>query len=66
LLGQFDRDNLLASLVLVPLAPLGVRIGHYLVRRSSPGFYYRVISFFLMLLGAKLLFDGVTSLQAAA
>lgn len=64
LLGQFDGDNLLASLILVPMAPLGVKIGHYLVRRSSPGFYYRVISFFLMVLGAKLLWDGLSALQA--
>ena len=65
MLGQFDRDNLLASLVLVPLAPLGVRLGHYLVRRSSPGFYYRVISFFLAVLGIYLIYRGCIALLAA-
>ncbi|WP_231871115.1 sulfite exporter TauE/SafE family protein [Halioglobus sp. HI00S01] len=59
LLGQFSADNLLYSLALVPLAPVGVRIGHYLVRRSEPAVYYRIISFFLLVVGAKLLWEGV-------
>jgi len=61
-LGQFSADNLLYSLVLMPLAPLGVKVGHYLVRRSTPSFYYAVISFCLVLVGAKLLWDGVSAL----
>jgi uncharacterized protein len=61
-LGQFSSENLLYSLVLVPLAPIGVKLGHTLVRRSEPVFYYRVISFFLIVLGAKLLWDGVVAL----
>ena len=60
MLGQFNGDNLLYSLVLVPLAPLGVRLGHFLVKRSDTEFYYRVISFFLLVVGAKLLYEGVT------
>ena len=58
-LGQFTGDNLLYSLVLVPLAPLGVKLGHYLVRRSDTGFYYAVISFFLVVIGLKLLYEGL-------
>jgi uncharacterized membrane protein YfcA len=61
-LGQFSTDNLLYSLLLMPLAPLGVKVGHYLVRRSTPTFYYTVISFCLVLVGAKLLWDGVSAL----
>lgn len=63
-LGQFTADNLLYALVLLPLAPLGVKLGHYLVQRSDPGFYYRVISFFMVVVGAKLLFEGVVALNA--
>jgi len=59
MLGQFNTDNLLYALVLVPLAPLGVSIGHYLVKRSDPTLYYRIISFFLLVVGAKLLWDGL-------
>jgi uncharacterized protein len=62
-LGQFTLDNLLYSLVLVPLAPLGVALGHYLVRRSTPSLYYSVISAALVLVGTKLLWDGITALD---
>jgi uncharacterized membrane protein YfcA len=61
-LGQFTTDNLLYSLVLVPLAPLGVKLGHVLVRGSTPSFYYSVTSFCLVLVGAKLLWDGFAAL----
>jgi uncharacterized membrane protein YfcA len=64
ILGQFNSTNLLLSLILVPLAPLGVKVGHYLVKHSSPEVYYRVISFFLMVVGAKLLWDGTAALSA--
>lgn len=63
-LGQFTTDNLLYSLVLAPLAPLGVKLGHYLVQRSDPKLYYGVISFFLVVIGAKLLYEGVVALLA--
>lgn len=61
-LGQFTSENLLYSLVLVPLAPLGVKIGHYLVKRSTYSVYYSVISVALVVVGVKLLWDGVTGL----
>jgi uncharacterized membrane protein YfcA len=62
-LGQFTTDNLLYSLVLVVLAPLGVKLGHFLVRRSTPSLYYSVISYALVLVGAKLLWDGIGGLE---
>ncbi|MEM9257947.1 MAG: sulfite exporter TauE/SafE family protein, partial [Pseudomonadota bacterium] len=58
-LGQFSTDNLLLSLVLMPIAPMGVLIGRYLVRRSTPELYYRLIAFFLAIVGVKLLWDGL-------
>jgi len=60
-LGQFNSDNLAYSLILAPLAPLGVKFGHFLVQRSTPSFYYAVINLALVLVGAKLLWDGVTA-----
>ena len=63
-LGQFTTDNLLYSLVLAPLAPVGVKLGHFLVQRSDPRLYYGVISFFLVVIGAKLLYEGVVALAA--
>ena len=58
-LGQFSTQKLLYSLSLVPLAPLGVRLGHDLVRGSSPQLYYRVISLLLLVVGIKLLLHGL-------
>jgi len=63
-LDQLGVGNLALSLVLLPLAPLGVKLGHWAVRRSDPVFYYRVISFFLLLVGGKLLWEGLSPLLA--
>ena len=63
MLGQFNTQNLLYALVLVPLAPVGVKVGHYLVKHTDPTLYYRIISFFLMVVGVKLLWDGFTGIQ---
>lgn len=57
-LGQFDSANLLYSLVLLPLAPVGVLIGKRLVGITNPEFYYRLIAWFLLIVGAKLLLDA--------
>ena len=57
-LGQFTTENLLYSLVLVPLAPFGVLVGRHLVRISNPVIYYRIISLFLTIVGMKLMWDG--------
>ncbi len=65
-LGQLGSENLLLSLVLIPLAPLGVAIGHYLVKRSDPNTYYRIISFFLVVVGVRLLWSGAEGLAGAA
>ncbi len=61
-LGQFTADNLLYSLVLVPLAPVGVKVGHYLVRRSTSSFYYKLVSFCLLVIGVRLLYEGFAAL----
>ncbi len=58
-LGQFDATNMTTSLVLVPLAPIGVRLGFYLLHRVNEAFIYRLCYFFLMVVGVKLLWDGV-------
>ena len=58
-LGQFTSQNLLYALVLVPLAPLGVKMGHILVMRTRPSTYYGIISVFLIVVGLKLLWEGL-------
>lgn len=63
-LDQLVLDNLALSLVLMPLAPVGVALGHRLVRQSQADFYYRVISALLVLLGAVLIARAVSGLTA--
>lgn len=65
-LGQFSSENLLYSLVLVPVAPLGVLVGRQLVRVSDPQFYYRIIAVFLVIVGLKLIYDGLTAVASGA
>jgi uncharacterized protein len=58
-LGLVDLRNLLTSLVLAPLAPLGVAIGMWALRRIDGTWFYRLAYGFMGLTGCKLLWDGV-------
>ena len=58
-LGQLDSENLLTSLVLLPLAPIGVSLGYYLHKRVSPLKFYQIFNFFLFMTGCKLTYDGL-------
>jgi hypothetical protein len=59
-LGQFDKTNLLTAAVLAPLAPIGVRLGYFLLHKISEQLVYRICYFFLFVVGIKLLYDGGT------
>jgi uncharacterized membrane protein YfcA len=59
LLGQLSAQNLLTSLLLLPLAPIGVRMGVWLAARMSDRAFYRVIYVLLALTGSKLVWDGL-------
>jgi uncharacterized membrane protein YfcA len=63
-LGLFDARNLATSLVLTPLAPVGILLGVRLQRRLPQEIFYRVAYALLAIVGAKLLFDGVRALLA--
>lgn len=58
-LGQLSATNVLTSLLLLPLAPIGVRIGIWLAARMSDAWFYRVIYVMLGLTGTKLVWDGL-------
>lgn len=58
LLGQLHGGNLATSLVLAPLAPLGIALGRWLHDRVSERVFYHVSYAMLMIVGAKLLFDA--------
>lgn len=57
-LGLLDMRNMATSLVLLPLAPLGVWMGVRLARRISPVLFYRILYLGMFLTGVKLLWDG--------
>ena len=58
LLGLIDVRNMATSLVLLPLAPLGVWMGVRLARRISPVWFYRILYAGMFLTGCKLIWDG--------
>jgi uncharacterized membrane protein YfcA len=59
LLGQFDAQNLMTALVLMPLAPVGVRLGYLFLHRFEQAKIYTFIYGLLFLTGIKLLADGL-------
>ena len=61
-LGQLAPGNLLTSLVLAPLAPVGVFAGVYLHKRVSDRFFFGVVYVLLAAVGVKLIWDGLAEL----
>jgi uncharacterized membrane protein YfcA len=59
LLGLLDMRNMATSLVLLPLAPVGVWIGVRMARRISQRLFYGFIYAGMLLTGVKLLWDGL-------
>ena len=61
-LGLFDARNLATSAVLVPLAPVGIWLGVTIMRRLPEAIFYRVCYAILLVVGSKLLWDGLAAL----
>ena len=57
-LGLLDMRNLATSLVLLPLAPVGVLVGVRLARRIRPQLFYRLVYTGMFLTGIKLVWDA--------
>jgi hypothetical protein len=57
-LGLLDWRNLGTSLVLLPLAPLGVWVGVRIAHRIQPVLFYRLIHIGMFLTAVKLLWDA--------
>lgn len=58
-LGLLDAQNMSTSLLLLPLAPIGVWIGVRVAKRINPILFYRLIYLGMFLTGCKLLWDGL-------
>ena len=61
-LGQFDRANLATSLALMPLAPLAILAGAWVVRRMRPEIFYPFTYGTVALVAVKLLWDGLSAI----
>ncbi|MDM0077208.1 sulfite exporter TauE/SafE family protein [Variovorax sp. J2P1-59] len=57
-LGLLDWRNMATSLVLLPIAPLGVWVGIRIARRIDPAWFYRFVYLGMLLTGLKLTWDG--------
>jgi len=60
LLDMFPATNLATSLVLMPAAILGTFAGVWLHKRVADRWFYRICYFFVLVTGAKLLYDGLS------
>jgi hypothetical protein len=58
LLGQFTHENLLTSLVLMPLAPLGMWLGIWMHEKIDQRYFYTWCNGLLFAIGVKLVWDG--------
>jgi uncharacterized membrane protein YfcA len=57
-LGLLDGQNMLTSLALLPLAPLGVWLGVRIAHRIQPRLFYRLLYLGMFLTGLKLVWDA--------
>lgn len=64
LLGQLDSGNLITSAVLLPLAPIGVRLGYFFLHRFNEKVIYNICYFFLAIAGIKLFSEGLQGILA--
>lgn len=58
-LGLIDATNMLTSLVLLPIVPLGVWAGVRIVKVIPQALFYRLFNIGMVLTGTKLLWDGL-------
>ena len=50
--------NLMTSLILMPIAPLGIKLGYWLLHRLSEELVYRILYISLFVLGVKMIIEG--------
>lgn len=62
-LGLFDAGNLATSLALLPLAPVGIGLGILAMRRLSEAVFYRICYALLLVVGVRLVWDGLAGLH---
>ena len=61
-LGQLDLSNLATAFVLLPLVPIGVKLGVIIQGKLNQKVFYEISYWALLVIGLKLLYDGTTGL----
>lgn len=61
-LGQFDVSNVVTALVLLPLVPVGVKLGVLIHGKLNERVFYLISYWSLLGIGVKLVYDGAVSL----
>jgi len=59
IMGYLSLENILTSLVLMPLAPIGVKLGTIVLHRVDQKLLYRFLYVVLFISGIKLCWDGL-------
>ena len=57
-LELFTFRNLMTSLILMPIAPLGVWLGYWLLHKISEALVYKILYLSLFILGVKMIIEG--------
>jgi uncharacterized membrane protein YfcA len=63
-LGLLEWRTMATSMLLLPMAPIGIWMGQRIARRISPALFYRLIHVGIFLTGCKLTWDGLVYLGA--
>jgi uncharacterized membrane protein YfcA len=61
-LGLFDQTNIYLSLLLIPLGPIGIYLGLWMVRRIPTEPFYKLAYALLLVVSIKLVADGLMGL----
>ena len=61
-LGQLSVENLWTSLILMPLAPIGIKIGVWMHHKMTNDFFYKVCYIALFIAGINLIYEGLLNL----
>jgi len=54
-----SADNLATSMLLLPLAPIGIKLGRWLLDHVNDVLFYRIVYGLLLVTGLKLVSEGL-------
>ena len=57
-LNLLTPENLMTSLILMPIAPIGIKLGYWLLGRISQETVYKILYLSLFILGVKMIAEG--------